>query len=367
MSVDANVRTTLRQAADGAPAPPIDSGGFERRVRRYRQRRRAGLAGGIAVVAAIVLAVPLAVSQLDSRPGTTRAPVAGIPDPNRPPVYFYSGGGHLMLDPTGRIHEVADGYYRGFNGRTHDGAVVSAREGGGGLVRVRAVHDGDQWRLERSPLSDRRGDVGAVSTDGRRFAVTTLGGDIAIYDLSTNREIQRKTIGVRLDPGVMDFSDRVLWSDGEDSVWLGFGPGRIDVPVAKPPVVFLEAGGDVVAVEDRASIRLYDVSGGTARPIGKVSGEGSLSPDGRYYLSQHRGGGRVDPLRIWEPGSDVSHPVSGVEMGDGVVTDISWADNDTVALMTDGNDRSTMWTCEAATRQCKEALSSSSTQFFLMN
>jgi hypothetical protein len=370
MSTDEQIRTTLRQTADGAAAPPIDDIGFERRVRRHRHRRRASLAGATAAAAAVVLAVPLAVSQIGS--DTSPAPAAASPDPTRPQIWFYTENGPRVLTPDGVIHEVTDPtdtdtFEPGgvaILGRTRDGGAIMAPHAGG-LERLQLVQHGDRWQFERIPLSDEAAGTGAASADGRYFATGVHRGDTVIYDLSTNQVFRR----LPLSTNVRDYSDRVLWED-RDSYVLGFGSDRVEIPATHHAIntARAEAGGDIVAIGDpRPMTQLYDVSSGTARQIDTIEGHGALSPDGRYYLSpiQKEPGYPWEiqkPLTLWERDGDASQPVTGLDDGAGTVWSIAWLDADTAAVMTGVPDRATLWTCEASTRQCEEIYSFPSTQ-----
>jgi WD40 repeat protein len=277
-----------------------------------------------------------------------------------------------VLTPDGVVHEVTDptdtdAFEPGgvaIIGLTRDsGAIVAPHEGG--LVRLQLVQQGDRWRFERIPLSDEVAGTGAASADGRYFATGVYRGDTVIYDLSTNQVARR----LRLSTNVYGYSDRVLWED-RGSYVLGFGPDRVEIPMTHLAVVSgrAEIGGDIVAIGDpRPATQLYDVSDGTARPIGTIEGHGALSPDGRYYLSpiQKEPGYRWElqkPLTLWERDGDASRPVTGVDDAAGPVWSIGWLDTDTAAVVTSVPHRATIWTCEASTRQCEEVYSFPSTQ-----
>jgi len=374
MSIDSDIRTTLRQVAGETNAPSIDDAGFGRRVRRHRRKRRATIAGATAAIAAIAIAVPLTVSQIGSDIGPAPASeAAASPDPNRPPIWFYTENGPRVLTPDGVIHEVTDptdtdtdGFEPGgvyIVGRTRDGAIIAPHEGG--LERLQLVQQGDRWRFERIPLSDEVAGTGAVSADGRYFATGVYRGDTVIYDLSTNQVFRR----LPLSTNVYGYSDRVLWEE-RSSYMLGFGPDRVEIPKTHlaENSGLAQIGGDIVAIGDpRPMTQLYDVSSGTARPIGTIKGHGALSPDGRYFLSpiQKEPGYRWElqkPLTLWEHGGDASQPVTGLDDEAGTVWSIAWLDTDTAAVMTSVPHRAKLWTCEASTRQCEEVYSFPSTQ-----
>jgi hypothetical protein len=353
MSDDTIIRATLRGVADGAAPPSIDRQGFERRVRRYRNRRRAGLCAVAGAMALILAAVPIVVDRIGA--GTDSPSATAAPPELTKPVYFAEqrggGRGHVVaIDPEGELHDLgvrAEEIY----GATYDGVIMRGTQSQ--LVRIRATAGPDgQWRFEQVPAPV-DGAIGGAkpSDDGTQLLVLPLRGQPVVYDLTTNDVVRR--LDLRPEPiGVDDFTgQRVLYTAGR-STWLDTGDGDpIELPEAMMPS---SVGGDFVLVPRIGDVHLYDISSGSAQDVGAADAYiGQLSPDGRYYFafSDEPAG----PPGIWEPGADESMPLSGAGER---IWDAWWLDADTAlvgsAVERNGQTLATLLVCEAESRACRE-------------
>lgn len=293
MSMDSEIRSTLRRVAEDADAPVIDQAGFDGRVRRHRNRRRARIGCAAAAVTAVALAVPLTVSQIASDPGSASGSFASVGPQVRPPVYFVLAGRAVMLDSTGKLHHL-DVRAEAVVGPTEQGVLIASGESR--LVHVRVSKTGRAWTFDRVEVPTKQPiQSAAVSADGSRVAVVDLQEDLMIYDLASGDVVRR--VPNDRSAYVADFGDQVLYAVGNDSLRLGEGADAIDIPVSHGAARQSATGGNVVAVgDDGSTTRLYDVSGGDPTEIGEVPGMRDSSPDGRYYLSAPA----AAPPTLWE-------------------------------------------------------------------
>lgn len=348
MTNDTDIRVTLRQAADRTEAPIIDAVGFNRRVRRHRVRRRAGLATATAAVAAVVLAVPLTLSQIGGESETTRVPVAAGPDSPNPPVYALVGGHTTLIDAEGQQHDL-DVRAGVLVGRTSDGVLLVDRKNR--LVHLSVTRVGGEWTVERiePPTVDPVGSV-AVSNEGARIAYVDGAGDLVTYDVASRKELDRTRVGASTN--VQAYSDRALLQT-RSGLQLGVGGGAIELPDGWRA----STAGDIVAVPASESVtRLYDVSDGSPTKIEQLPGGlGDLSADGRFYVNAPLEGGDAE---IRDLQAQASHPLSGLA---GDVSDVRWLDEDTAlaVVVADGGgpeETGVLYTCEAATGDCEQVV-----------
>ena len=362
MSADVKIRVALRQAAEAATPPPIDRPGFEGRVRRYRNRRRVRLTM-VCALTVVVATVPLVVSRAGSD-STRPAPSGQGAVELTSPVYvagFFRGIGHATaIDPEEYVHEL-DVRIEEILGATYDGVILRGADSQ--LIRIRAVRDGDHWRFEPAPAPI-PGAIGNAlpSDDGTLLFVQRLYGAPVIYDLATNQVERRPDLRSDLS-GVDDFTGRQVLYTTVDATWLHTGEGdAIELPSSFSPGA---VGGDIVAIPDDTgmSVRLYDVSSGSAKEIGEVSGDrGDLSPDGRYYIALPAE--RGSPM-LWELGSGEPQPMPEIGC---CATDVRWVDNDTALVVTEGEagrndgEAGTFWVsrvlaCDLQSRSCEQVYS----------
>lgn len=357
MSTDTEIRTTMRQVADGVEPPRIDELGIDRRVRRHRLRRRAGGVAAAGAICAAVLAVPLAVQQIDSESGTAPPPFAGSVPQERPPAYFVLGSRAVMLDSDGKVHDLGT-RAEAIVGTTDEGVLVfdmSSR-----LVHIRVLDSRSGWTFDRVDVPTTKPvDSAAVSADGARVAVVDLDLDqnVVVYDLANGDELSR-TPNDR-SAYVADFSDRVLYTVGDDALRLGTEePDVVEIPVSDGPAWDSVVSANTVAVtteESNVTTKIYDVTTGSAARITVLPGWGDLSTDGRYYLAAYDEGSRA----LLDLESGESYPVTGLE---GTADQIQWLDQDTALVASgagvDGGQVSRLYACEGSTLQCQKILES---------
>jgi hypothetical protein len=192
----------------------------------------------------------------------------------------------------------------------------------------------------------------AVSADGSQVAVVDLEEDLVVYDLADGVE-ESRTPHDRT-AYVADFSDRVLFAVGGDTLRLGLDANAIDVPVFAGPAWSSYVGANTVAVsseESGGTTRVYDVTDGSATEIAEIPGKGDLSPDGRYYLAVLGQGSR----ELQDLAAGEQRPLSGLE---GSADEIQWLDEDTVLVgsgtLRNGEQVSLLCACEASTQHCVE-------------
>ena len=350
MSADTRIRAALRQTADTVEVPTLDRTGFDRRVRRFRNRRRAKLAAVGALAMVIAVAVPLAVfgGGGGGRDSTQLEPVVRGNVELRKPVYFFvtrGGSGHAMaVDPDENVHDL-HARVEEILGRTYDGVIMLGTDSS--LVRIRASNEGGEWRFERIPAPV-TGTIGNArpSDDGSLLFARTLRGEPAIYDLATNQIVARPEL--RPFPiGVDDFDGSQVLYVTVHATWLGTGDGD---PIRFPKSFSSTAvGGDVVAIpdDDDLVVRLYDTSGGSARQIGQVAGDhGDLSPDGRYYLALPAERGQ--PM-LWQRGAAEPEPMAGLGC---CASDIRWLDDHTAVILFRSDQGSRLLACAVPAGVC---------------
>jgi hypothetical protein len=338
MSTDTDIRTTLRRTVEATDVPFIDEAGFERRVRRHRNRRRSGVVGAVAAAAAAVLAVPLAVSQIDSDPGSAPPPFAAVGP--RPAAYFVLGARAVMLDGDGELYDL-DVRAEAVIGPTDQGVLILSRESR--LVHVRVSESDRGWTFDRVEAPTTRPvQSAAVSADGSRVAVVDLEEDLVVYDLGGDELSRTPNVGSAY---VADFSDRVLYAVGDDTLRFGMGPDAVEIPVFDGPAWDSAAGGNVVAVSSHPTTRIYDVADGSAVEIAELPGRGDLSPDGRYYVA----GQEDTPAALWDGDSGEQLPLSGL---DGPADQLRWLDQDTFVAGSSAA-HGELYACEASTQRCE--------------
>lgn len=350
MSTDIEIRTTLRQAAEATDAPAIDRAGFERRVRRHRLRRRAGGAAAAGAICAVALAVPLAVQQVGSESGTAPLPFPAAGPQERPPAYFVLGQRAVMLDPDGGLHDLGV-RAEAVVGPTEQGVLIVSGESH--LVHVRVAEADSGWTFDRVEVPTTEPvDSAAVSADGSQVAVIDNKDDLVVYDLADGDELSRTSHD--RSAYVADFSDRVLYAVGDDTLRLGTGPDAVDLRASDGPAWNSVTGGDLVATtteESNVTTRVYDVATGSAVEVAEMPGWGDLSPDGRYYLAALDEGSR----ELWDLEAGEERPLSGLE---GSADQIRWLDEDTVLVgsgtLRNGDQVSLLYACEASTQHCVE-------------
>lgn len=209
-----------------------------------------------------------------------------------------------------------------------------------------------QDALAKTCVRWRRIQGAAVSADGSQVAVVDLEEDLVVYDLADGDEVSRTSHD--RSAYVADFSDRVLYAVGDDTLRLGLDATAIDVPVFAGPAWSSYVGANTVAVsseESGGTTRVYDVTDGSATEIAEMPGKGDLSPDGRYYFAALEEGSR----ELWDLEAGERRPLSGLE---GSADQVRWLDEDT-ALVGSGtlrNDEqvSLLYACEASTQHCVE-------------
>ena len=351
MSADTRIRVALRQTADAVEVPTVDRTGFDRRVRRFRNRRRAKLAAVGALAMVIAVAVPMAVFGGDGGGGRDSIQLEPVLRGNvelQKPVYFAvkrGGTGHAMaVDPDEGVHDLQVRVEE-ILGTTYDGAIMLGTDSH--LVRIRASNEGGGWRFERIPAPV-TGTIGNArpSDDGSLLLARSLRGEPAIYDLATNQIVARPDL--RPVPiGVDDFDGSQVLYVTVHASWLGTGDGD---PIKFPKSFSSTAvGDDVVAIPDDENlvVRLYDTSGGSVRQIGQVAGDhGDLTPDGRYYLALPSERGR--PM-LWQRGAGEPETMAGLGC---CASDIRWLDNHTAVVLFSSDQGSRLLACAVPAGVC---------------
>jgi hypothetical protein len=340
------IRHARPEVRDAGEVPPVDALAFRRRVRSERRRRSAARVVAAGTAAAAVAAVvslasgvgPGAGRSVDPAPAD-RPSATGTVDET---VFFVLDGRLTALDPTGRVHDLgvrAEGVV-GFTServfavddRSHLVVrTVSYDEGSGGATFGR----------EESPVP------GAVQTatlsgDGRYLGWTGTDDVSHRYDLKAGRE-DLTLPGTPLT-GVVGVSADGLLLYTPDGLELDDGTSSLSVPVSadgEGAASQVSAGQVLVNGRDGRS-RLYDLTGGSARPVDTLAGFGVLGPYAERIAVLVLQPADRTRLEVWDGGT--STPVSG--LGDEIPDQARWADETTLLVAAHDGQRGDLFACD---------------------
>lgn len=339
------IRTTLQEAAEAAPVPPIDEIAFRHRVRAHRRRRR-GLAAAALAAAVVVplVATPVVRHLVADRPARDVPPAGGPAEAGLGPVAFALGGRLHVLDPA----DPGESRDRGVAveepivvrpdsvlavGRDSELLVVPLRDG---AARPLPGAGPAQW-LDGTP------DGGVLWVD--------LDGGVHL------RPAAGKTLDVA-EPGAA--GDRVYDLDG--TRWVSGEGSRLTVHTERPggastvtvdsprPVLDADLAGERLAVRtDRGT---YVADAATGRLLtGPLGGRvGALSADGRWWVA----GGEEEALRVWDTTTGTARAFANIGDVDPVLA-VTWQDGHAL-VVTDstagGTTVRTLYACRVASLRC---------------
>jgi WD40 repeat protein len=195
-------------------------------------------------------------------------------------------------------------------------AVLGAAAVGGPahVVLVDRATGAPAWDVPAEGSADSAEGRVAFSPDGRRLAVGTYDGSVAVVDAASGRTlVRRQTDKIRIGSLLWSRDGAVLFEGGHDGVLRRLDPGTLE-PAPRAPLLTSERTlTDIAASSDDRTLAvsaedgtIHFVDARSGQVVGApLDSEGSelqsvaFSPDGRWVTAMSRDGA----LRLWDRAS----------------------------------------------------------------